>query len=67
MACTQQTTDNKTLGAIDAIPSQRHRARASSQPWTPIGSQRSPNHSKRVIRIISDKVKEAPRPAASQA
>lgn len=67
MAHTQRTTDNNALGQVDAIPSQRHQARASSQPWAPIGTQRAPNHSEWVVRIISDKVKGASRPAASQA
>ena len=67
VAHTQRTTDNNALGQVDAIPSQRHQARASSQPRAPIGTQRAPNHSEWVIRIISDKVRWDSRPAASQA
>lgn len=67
MAPNQRTTDNEALGRVSAIPLQRHQARASSQPWVPIGTQRPPTTMEWAVRIISDKVKGVSRPAASQA
>lgn len=51
------------------IPSQRHQGKSlEANRGRPIGTQRSPpTTAKWVIRIISDKVKGASRPAASQA